>query len=219
MTNRRDFPPASTLGVVLLGAGASARMGRPKLLLPWGRTSVIGHLLHQWRDLGARQIAVVCRAADQPLAAELDRLRFPARRRIENPHPERGMFSSIVCAANWDGWDEALTGWVIVLGDQPHLSRSTLGALLAFQRRHPQAVCQPIYGGHGRHPVILPGGVLEELMGSRANRLKNFLKKTPAPVVQCPIDDRDLALDLDWPGDYKRLLSSAKRSRHERLEP
>ncbi|MGA2177613.1 MAG: nucleotidyltransferase family protein [Verrucomicrobiota bacterium] len=219
MTIHRLFPPASTLGVVLLGAGASSRMGRPKLLLPWGRTSVIGHLLHQWRALRARQIAVVCRAADQPLAAELDRLRFPARRRIDNPRPARGMFSSIVCAANWDGWDPAVTAWVIVLGDQPHLSRSTLGALLAFQRRHPHAVCQPAYGGHGRHPVILPRGAFMELKNSRAGTLKNFLKKTSVPIVQCPIVDRALALDFDRPEDYKRLLSFAKPSRHERLEP
>ena len=33
------------LGVIILGAGASSRMGRPKLLLPWGDTSVIGHLI------------------------------------------------------------------------------------------------------------------------------------------------------------------------------
>ena len=40
------------LGVVILGAGASARMGEPKLLLPWRGTTVIGHLISQWRELG-----------------------------------------------------------------------------------------------------------------------------------------------------------------------
>ena len=92
------------LGVVILGAGASSRMGRPKLLLPWRDTTVIGAILRQWRELGAAQIAVVHRPDDAALAAELDRLDFPAHDRIENPQPERGMFSSIVCAANWPGW-------------------------------------------------------------------------------------------------------------------
>ena len=41
------------IGVIILGAGASSRMGRPKLLLPWGDTSVIGHLIRQWQALGA----------------------------------------------------------------------------------------------------------------------------------------------------------------------
>ena len=92
------------LGVVILGAGASARMGRPKLLLPWRDTTVIGQLLAQWREIGAGQIAMVLRANDDALEAELDRLNFSRSDRIENPQPERGMFSSIVCAANWDGW-------------------------------------------------------------------------------------------------------------------
>ena len=41
------------LGVVILGAGASSRMGRPKLLLPWRDTTVIGQIIRQWRELGA----------------------------------------------------------------------------------------------------------------------------------------------------------------------
>jgi len=91
------------IGVVILGAGASLRMGRPKLLLPWRGTTVIGHLLKQWRNLGAAQISIVLRPQDAPLAAELDRLGFPRTDRIENPQPERGMFSSILCAAGWPG--------------------------------------------------------------------------------------------------------------------
>ena len=69
------MPP---LGVIILGAGASSRMGRPKLLLPWGDTTVIGHLIRQWRELGAAQIAVVHRPGRlRKLDAELDRLDFP----------------------------------------------------------------------------------------------------------------------------------------------
>ncbi len=55
------------LGVVILGAGASSRMGQCKLLLPWGNTSVIGHLIRQWQSLTAHQIAVVLAAGDEVL--------------------------------------------------------------------------------------------------------------------------------------------------------
>jgi molybdenum cofactor cytidylyltransferase len=194
------------IGVVILGAGASSRMGRPKLLLPWGTTSVIGHLLRQWKRLGARQMAVVCRRDDKPLAKELDRLGFPARNRIANPAPERGMFSSIVCAANWNGWDPALTAWAIVLGDQPHLRQESLRALLALQRKYPDSICQPSYDGHGRHPVLLPRPAWVELGRSRGATLKTFLRQVSAPLFEFPIDDVRLTLDLDTPQDYARLL-------------
>ena len=55
-------------GVVILAAGASSRMGKPKLLLPWGGTSVLGHLIGQWKVLRAGQIAAVFAAGDQAVS-------------------------------------------------------------------------------------------------------------------------------------------------------
>jgi len=198
----------SRLGVVILGAGASSRMGRPKLLLPWRGTTVIGHLLSQWQELAARQIAVVLRARDVALTAELDRLHFSKSERIENPQPERGMFSSIVCAANWKGWQREISTWAIVLGDQPHLRAETLRELLAFSVQHADAICQPAFGGRTGHPVILPRPAFGELRHSGAATLKDFLKHSARSRVQCPVADAGLSLDLDTPEDYKRLVIS-----------
>jgi molybdenum cofactor cytidylyltransferase len=200
--------PVKHLGVVILGAGASARMGRPKLLLPWRDTTVIGQILRQWRELGAAQIAVVHRPGDTALFAELDRLELPTRDRIENPHPERGMFNSIVCAARWAGWRRGISRWAIVLGDQPHLRTETLRALLDCAAQHPDAICQPEFGGHGRHPVLLPRPAFAQLQRFQAENLKLFLEQTVCQVVKRSMKDLGLALDLDAPEDYKRLQAS-----------
>jgi len=178
MTMQPDTTNPPALGVIILGAGASSRMGRPKLLLPWSGTTVIGHLIQQWQTLGAAQIALVCRSADKPLSAELDRLGFSVAACIENPHPERGMFSSILCAANWAGWKPGLAAWAIVLGDQPLVQSGTLRGLVAFQRNHAASICQPFHGGHGCHPVLLPRAAFEELKVSPAGTLKSFLQQT-----------------------------------------
>ncbi|HEY5042208.1 MAG TPA: nucleotidyltransferase family protein [Verrucomicrobiae bacterium] len=195
------------LGVVILGAGASARMGRPKLLLPWRGTTVIGQLLSQWRALGAGQIAGVLRANDDALAAELDRLHHPKSDRIENPQPERGMFSSIVCAVNWNGWREGISNWAVVLGDQPHLRMETLRQLVEFSAQNVDAICQPAFGGRAGHPVILPQRTFMELKSSGAATMKDFLNRSAAPRVQLVINDPGLTLDLDTPEDYQRLTS------------
>jgi molybdenum cofactor cytidylyltransferase len=192
-------------GVVILGAGASTRMGRPKLLLPWGDTSIIGHLLGQWRGLDARQIAVVCRPGDRQLAAELDRQGCPPEDRIENPRPERGMFSSIRSAANWAGWKPDLATWVIVLGDQPHLKPATLRALLEAHADHPYAIGQPAYGGRARHPVLLPRQIFFDLRNSRAETFREFLRQTACIRVEHPMDDPGLGLDIDRPKDYEQI--------------
>src|SRR5258706_9157205 len=118
-------PSSSFLvAVVLLGAGASSRMGKPKMLLPWAQSTILGHLIELWKQLGAEQIAVVSAPEDAALNAELDRVDLRAEDRIVNPDPGRGMFSSIQCAAEWNGWNANITHWAIVLGDQPHLPES-----------------------------------------------------------------------------------------------
>jgi len=197
---------AFSLGVVLLAAGRSARMGKPKLLLPWGGASVLGHLIEQWEDLGAKQIAVVCAPGNRAIRLELDRLGFPAQDRIINPAPQRGMFSSIQCAAQWPGWAAALTHWAIVLGDQPHLERETLRRVLDFSAAHPASVCQPARLGHGRHPVLLPRTVFRRVATATAASLKEFLAASPRKVALCEIDDPGLDLDIDRPEDYQNAL-------------
>jgi molybdenum cofactor cytidylyltransferase len=199
------FRSSHAVGVVILGAGASVRMGQPKLLLPWKQTTVLGHLIQQWQTLKARQIAVVTRRADRPMALELRRLHCPKLHRVKNPDPDRGMFSSIVCAARWLGWDGCVTAWAIVLGDQPHLRQKTLRALLACHRTHVDAICQPVFDGHRGHPVVLPRDAFAELAQTSAQTLREFLNRTRVPQIECPVADSGLSLDLDYPEDYRKL--------------
>ncbi|MHC1762973.1 MAG: NTP transferase domain-containing protein [Verrucomicrobiia bacterium] len=194
------------LGAIILGAGASSRMGKPKLLLPWGPTSVVGHLIKLWRTVGANQVTIVCATGDEAMQRELSRLGVPKNARITNPQPERGMFTSIQCAARWEGWAPELTHWAVVLGDQPHVPASTLRSLLAYAAANPDRVCQPSRHGRPRHPVILPRQAFVLLAGSEARDLREFLKTQAELVALCEIDDAALDLDLDYPADYERAV-------------
>jgi len=202
------MPSSLSFGAIILAAGRSRRMGRPKMLLPWGKTSVLGHLLAQWLRLGSEQIAVVCATGDRGLAAELDRLDFPADQLIANPSPGRGMFSSIQCAARWPGWKPSVTHWAIALGDQPQLHFETLEATLALAAAKPDKVCQPSRGGRRRHPVILPKAVWALLVEATAPTLKEFLESLDCQVASFESNDPGLDLDLDTPEDYEKALGA-----------
>ena len=199
-------------GVVLLAAGASSRMGKPKMLLPWGNTSVAGRLIEQWRNMQAQQIAVVCAANDQAINCELDRLEFPQSDLIINAEPERGMFSSIQCAAEWSGWLPTLTHWIIVLGDQPHLRTDTLHALLEFVRANPLKICQPSRNGRPRHPVVLPVAAFHQLHDSSLPNLKAFLQTKICEAALCEMDDPGLDFDIDEPADYEKAIQLFSRT-------
>jgi molybdenum cofactor cytidylyltransferase len=192
----------TSLAAVILGAGRSVRMGQPKLLLPWGKTSVLGHLLGQWSSAGVAQIGVVHAAQDSGMLKELDRLGVPTKDRIENPNPARGMFSSIVCAAESPVWSLLLTHWAIVLGDQPHLKQDTVRQLVEFTKRYPDKICQPIRNGKHRHPVIIPKSIFLRLANSTSTNLKEFLLTQEVCGFEC--DDPGLDLDIDTREDYQQ---------------
>lgn len=186
-------------------------MGRPKLLLPWGTTTIIGHLIAQWQRLAADQIIVVCAPGHVALDAELDRLNFPREHRIFNPTPALGMFSSIQCAARWTGWRSGQGHWIVTLGDQPHLKEETLMRLLEFAAAHPQQICQPIWQNRRRHPVVFPAASFAELGAANEPELKSFLEARQPDRAFCEIDDSGLGVDLDLPADYERAVAELAR--------
>jgi CTP:molybdopterin cytidylyltransferase MocA len=118
------------------------------------------------------------------------------------------MFSSIQCAARWDGWHLSLTHIALVLGDQPHVRTATLRSFLDRSARAADAICQPQFRGRLHHPVLFPRSRFLQLADSAGPTLKDFLRGQQ--VAACPVDDEGLELDLDHPEDYARALELSR---------
>jgi molybdenum cofactor cytidylyltransferase len=181
-------------------------MGTPKMLLPWKDTSILGQLIRQWGEIGAAQIVVVIAPSQTALHEELDRLGFPSDCRIINPSPERGMFSSIQCAAQWPEWQNGTERVALALGDQPHLRIETL-CLLAWSEC--PSILQPSFKGRPRHPVFFSKKIFDQLapdrlMGPRVSTLKEFIARHSSRLIE--MDDPGLDLDIDRPADYQRAV-------------
>ena len=74
--------------VAILAAGESKRMGQPKLCLPWGTTTILGHIREQWLAAGAERILVIHAPGESAVTRELDRLGVAPENRT--PPPSHG---------------------------------------------------------------------------------------------------------------------------------
>lgn len=191
-------------GAVILAAGASSRMGRCKLLLPWGEHMVLTHLLDQWASVGAAQIAPVIDPSNQVLREALTVAGFSPSDWIENRSPQLGMFSSLQEASRWTGWLSTLTHWVICLGDQPQIQVSTLSLLLNAARKNPTRICQPAFHGHGAHPIVLPESNFRELAQTDVAHLRDYIRTREALRLRLPVEDPGVSQDLNTPEEYAR---------------
>lgn len=115
------------------------------------------------------------------------------------------MFSSIQCAANWNGWKAELTHFLIMLGDQPHLHIETLRQLVDFAAHFPEKICQPIRNGRRKHPVLLPKRIFAELRNASAGDLKQVLIAHASELSGIESADAGLDLDMDTPEDYEHI--------------
>jgi molybdenum cofactor cytidylyltransferase len=184
---------------VVLAAGLSRRMGRPKLLLDlrgkavlrWSVEALVGQV---------DDVVVVTGREDAAVREALAGL--PVRFAV-NPRPEDGQGTSIAAGVRALGpGAEAL---LVVLGDQPGLEAEVVPALLATFRRGGAAIVAPVYQGTQGTPVLFGADVFPELAALGGDEgARAVVRARPDRVALVPFD-HPMPADVDTPEDYRRL--------------
>jgi molybdenum cofactor cytidylyltransferase len=210
---------AKNIAAVILAAGQSRRMGQPKMLLPWGETTVLGWVvavlaqalqadtradLEAGKRMDRPEIVVVTGGQHEAVEAEAARLaeKFPVRC-VHNPAYESGeMLSSLQCglAALGPEVESALIG----LGDQPQLSLDAARKVVAAFESSGARLVVPSYNLRRGHPWLVQRDLWGEIMSLKApGTLRNFLNSQAGEILYAEADQTILK-DLDTPEDYQR---------------
>ena len=196
---------------IVLGAGASKRLGRPKQTLPFGDTTLLGHVLRNVEGSSLeRVVLVVGGAADEALAQV-------APRRAEvvlNDAYGSGCASSLLAGLDAAGDVEAV---MLLLGDMPGVEPAVVDRVAsAWDERRPWAAVTS-YRGELGHPFVFSAeafGALRELHGDKA--VWKLIERHPQRVERIEVD-RELPRDVDTWADYEAALSALRRSRPARV--
>jgi len=185
---------------IVLAAGLSLRMGRPKLLLDWGGKPVVRRAVERVKAGGVDEIVIVLGHEGQAIREALKGL--PVRF-VENPEPEAGQASSIACGVSALG--PAASAALIALGDQPALPPEVIPRLLQTFRETGKPVVAPLYRGVQGNPVLFAAAVFPELRALTGDRgARSVVDKDPARVALVSFD-LAMPADLDTFEDYERL--------------
>jgi molybdenum cofactor cytidylyltransferase len=190
------------IAALVLAAGLSRRMGRPKLLL-----ELEGKTLLRWAVDGVvrhvDETVVVAGPDDAAIRATLAGL--PVRF-VTNPDPARGQGASI--AVGVAGLSPGTGAVLIVLGDQPRLHRDVVPALRAAADRSGLPIVAPVYRGVQGNPVLFAASVFGELAalgedaGARAVVLRDPTR------VECVPFDLPMPADVDTPTDFAKVTGT-----------
>lgn len=196
-----------TIGAMILAAGRSSRMGTHKLLLPLGDQPIIAHVaLAALHSTATPLVVVLGRDAEQVRAA------LPPGRIVTtvNAAYADGLAGSVRvgldCLLAHEG--AALAGVLILLGDQPLVTATLLGHILASACETPDAIIAASYGGARGNPVYFPRSLFDELAALSGDEgARPLLKRHPKRLRLVELGATEAALDVDDAADYERVLA------------
>ncbi len=194
--------PRSAVAVVL-AAGASRRMGRPKALLPWGAaTTVLGRVIEH--AAASRAAGVVVVTGDH--AAEVGAVaRSHGAAVVHNPAWRTGGLTGSLQAALRSVAPSA-SAVAVLLGDQPLIGPAVIDAVIAAHVDDGSDLVAAASGGRRGHPVLFGRRYFDALLAEPPDGAPRAVLDRFADSLRLVDAGSDaVVVDIDTPEDYARL--------------
>ncbi len=201
----------AAISAIILAAGESRRMGQPKLLLPWGETTILETVITRFAGgiasagLVEWEILVVTGGAREQVEALLGKLKesYPLRTIYNPAYAESEMLGSL--QAGLHAVDPTADAALVGLGDQPQVKPETIQAICAAYGRTGSALIVPSFQKRRGHPWLASRTLWSEILALPSTATPRQFLNAHAEAVQYIPADESILRDLDTPEDYRRL--------------
>ena len=196
------------VSAIVLAAGESRRMGRPKQLLRLGDRTLLDLALDNVRQSSAEEIILVLGSS----AAEIkQQVATKGLKVVVNPAYAEGMGSSL--RAGIAAVDPNTQAALIVLADQPLVRPATLDRLIEHHRSTGAQIVIPTYNGFRGNPVLLDRSVFREVMEIRGDiGCRAIFGGHTENISKLEVADVGILLDVDTGGDLEKLAAAPAES-------
>lgn len=185
--------------IVILAAGSSSRMGEPKQLLPFGKTTLLGNAIEIAQQTNSSTIFCVLGANYESIKSSIKKYSCEV---IFNPNFADGLSTSIKSAVKeLQGFDSIL----FTLGDQPKITSNFLAELLILSKENPSKIIASNYGSKNGVPAVFPMNYFSELLQLSGDKGARELLNTSEDIISLK---NNSLIDIDTIEDYKKLLKS-----------
>ncbi len=187
---------------MVMAAGESTRFGSPKQLLPFGDTTLLGHVVRNVNASGLdRVIVVLGRSADE----SKDAVDFGRAAVVDNRAYRSGCASSLLAGLDTLGEGAECAAVMLVLGDQPGVGTAVIDDVCEDWRAHRPWAAVTSYRGELGHPFVFARSAFDDLRGLHGDKaIWKLIEAQPERVRQMEMDI-ELPPDIDTPEDYQRV--------------
>jgi molybdenum cofactor cytidylyltransferase len=190
---------------VVLSAGESSRMGRPKALLPVDGVRFIEKIVTALKSTRvAKIIAVLGHDADE-MRRQIGDLPVTM---VVNPNYKQGQLSSLVAAINsiQSSKDSASVDGILVhLVDHPYINPDLVNLMIDRFHETKKLIVVPRYQGRRGHPVIFSSALFAELLAAPLDQgAKTVVHAHRHETLEIDTEDEGVTIDIDTPEEYRK---------------
>jgi molybdenum cofactor cytidylyltransferase len=192
---------------IVLAAGRSSRMGRPKAMLPLGaRETFLSRIVRTLHDADVEDVVVVVGHESQAIVADFE-TRNASVRFVVNPDFDQGQLTSILAGLRVVD-RPGVVATLMTLVDVPLVRATTVRAIVDRYRRTRASIVRPTNKGRHGHPVLIDRAVFADLRGGDSSvGAKPIIRARMSAESDLEIDDEGAFRDFDTPAEYEQLLS------------
>ncbi len=195
----------SNVAILILAAGESSRMGRPKQLLRWKHTTLLGHAIETAKKTDSKDVFVVLGANSEEIQNVISNVDIHI---LENKNWNMGMGVSVATGIAYLLQEyKSLDGVLIMLCDQPFISSDYLNRLLGTFEVGDYGIVATMYNKKAGVPAVFDKkyfSMLSKLNGDTGAR--HVLDQYESDTMAINPDGKEQ--DLDTPEDYKKLFQA-----------
>ena len=192
----------SLVSAILLAAGKSERMGKNKLLLPFGGRTVIQRTLDSLLASRAGEVIVVLGNKAQEINASIGNRRALS---VLNPNFAKGMSTSLVTGLGMVNQQARFI--IVALGDQPLITTKVYNQLIETALNSDKGIILPVCKGERGNPIIISTKYRAELLAQTGDiGGRELLKAHPGDVLEVPVECEGVVININTKEEYEKRL-------------
>jgi molybdenum cofactor cytidylyltransferase len=197
---------AFVIPAIVLAAGRSSRMGRPKATLPVSDShTFLTRIVRTFLDSGVDDVIVVVGHDADAIAASFSESGLPARF-VVNREYDRGQLSSLLAGLNVID-RPGVAAVLMTLVDVPLVSSSTVRAVIDAYRRTGVPIVRPTSGDRHGHPLLIDRSVFAALRAADfRSGAKPVVRAYASAMGDIPIEDEGAFTDIDTEEEYRKTI-------------
>ena len=197
---------SSKISGIILAAGLSTRIGEPKQLLPFERSTIIETVIDNLLGSKLEEVVVVVGHEAEVIKA---RIQHKPVKIVFNPDYRSGMLTSTQCGVS--SIPKSVDAFALALVDQPFITSNLIDLVVDAHTQTDRGITLPSYNNRRGHPVIFDCRYAADILALEPENggVRSLFRKYAHDIYYVVVDTDRVLRDIDYRKDYEEALGEA----------